>query len=51
VAPAGSWILYRPATGARLVHVRMVDPRRAGVIVRIRVFEIDSGRFIREENP
>jgi len=51
VAPAGSWILYRPARGARVVHVRMVDARRAGVIVRVRVFEIDNGKLIREEAP
>jgi hypothetical protein len=51
IAPAGSWILYRPARGARVVHVRMVDERRAGRIVRVRVFEIDSGQFIREEHP
>ena len=51
VAPAGSWILYRPARGPRVVHVRMVDERRAGVVVRIRVFEIDNGNFIREEHP
>lgn len=50
-APAGSWILYRPAGRQRLVHVRMVDPRRAGVVLRIRVFEMDSGKFIREEHP
>jgi hypothetical protein len=29
----------------------MVDDRRAGVIVRIRVFEAESGRFVREESP
>jgi len=50
-APAGSWILYRPTTDRRVVHVRMVDERRAGVVVRIRVFEVESGRLVREENP
>jgi hypothetical protein len=50
-APAGSWILYRPARGARVVRVRMVDERRAGIVVRVRVFEIDSGKFLREEQP
>ena len=50
-APAGSWILYRPTADRRLVHVRLVDDRRPGVVVRIRVFEIESGRFVREENP
>jgi hypothetical protein len=50
-APAGSWILYRPASSARLVHVRVVDEHRAGKVVRLRVFEIDSGKFVREEEP
>jgi len=50
-APAGSWILYRPTTDRTIVHARIVDERRAGVVVRIRVFEVESGRFVREENP
>jgi len=50
-APAGSWILYRPATSTRLVHVRIVDEHRAGIVVRLRVFEIESGTFVREEQP
>jgi len=51
VAPPGSWILYRPTADRQIVHVRIVDDRRAGVIVRIRVFEAESGRFVREESP
>src|SRR6266699_1852504 len=50
-APALSWILYRPPADRKIVHARMVDERRAGVVVRIRVFEVESGRFVREENP
>ena len=50
-APAGSWILYRPTADRKIVHARIVDERRAGLIVRIRVFEAESGRFVREENP
>ena len=51
VAPAGSWILYRPASRTRLVHVRVVDEHRPGKVVRLRVFEIESGKFVREEDP
>jgi len=51
VAPPGSWILYRPTVDRRLVHVREVDQRRTGMVIRIRVFEIETGRFVREENP
>jgi len=31
--------------------VRVVDERRAGVVIRVRVFDIDSKRLLREENP
>lgn len=50
-APAGSWIIYRPSADRKLVHVREVDRLRAGVVIRIRVYEVDSGKFVREENP
>lgn len=49
VAPAGSWIVYRPTDDQKLVHVREVDPHRAGVVVRIRIFDIESKRLIHEE--
>ncbi|MGH7701230.1 MAG: hypothetical protein ACREMJ_12025, partial [Gemmatimonadales bacterium] len=51
VAPAGSWIVYRPTRDRRHVHVRVVDRRRAGVIVVVRVFEAAGGRFVREARP
>lgn len=47
-APAGSWIVYRPSKDRRVVHVRLIDERRPGVIVRIRVFDLD-GRLIGDE--
>ena len=49
VAPAGSWIVYRPTDDKKLVHVREVDPHRAGVVVRIRIFDIESKRLVHEE--
>jgi hypothetical protein len=49
LAPAGSWILYRPGDDRRLVHVRYVDERRAGAVIRIRVFEAESGKYLRDE--
>jgi hypothetical protein len=48
-APAGSWILYRPTSERRLVHVRYVDDRRPGTVIRIRVFEAESGKYVRDE--
>jgi len=50
-AAAGTWILYRPADEPSLVHVRVVDPRRAGVVIRVRIFDIESDQLVREENP
>jgi hypothetical protein len=29
----------------------VVDQRRAGVVIRIRIYEADNGKFVREENP
>jgi hypothetical protein len=48
-APAGAWILYRPDSDRRLVRVQYVDDRRAGVVIRVRVFEAETGKFVREE--
>jgi hypothetical protein len=43
--------VYRPTRDKKLVHVRVVDDRRAGSIVTVRVYEVADGRFIREEHP
>jgi hypothetical protein len=51
VAPPGSWIVYRPTDDRKLVHVREVDSRRGGVVVRIRIFDIETRRQVAEENP
>jgi hypothetical protein len=47
-APAGSWIVYRPPEHKREVYVRMVDRRRAGIVVGFRVYDIQRGTLIRE---
>jgi len=31
--------------------VRVVDERRAGVVIRIQIFDIDTGQLVREEQP
>lgn len=51
VAAAGTWILYRPKSEPKVLHVRIVDERRAGVVVKIQVFDLDSKRLLREETP
>jgi hypothetical protein len=50
-APAGSWVIYRPTRDRRIVHVRVVDERRRGVVAIVRIFEIEGGRFVRETRP
>ncbi len=50
-APAGAMILYRPGRDRRIVRVRYVDSSRVGVVVRIRIFEAASGKFLRDEKP
>ena len=47
-APAGSWILYRPSKDRKVVHVRVVDDRRAGVVVGRRVYDIRKGNLVSE---
>jgi hypothetical protein len=48
VAPAGGWILYRPNEDRKVVHVRVVDERRPGVVVHLRVYDAMRGTLIRE---
>jgi hypothetical protein len=48
LAPAGSWIVYRPGRDKKVVHVRVVDERRPGVIIRLRVYDAQRGTLIRE---
>ena len=49
-APAGSWIVYRPTRDRKLVHVRVVDARRMGLVTVVRVFDVD-GRWIKDLSP
>lgn len=48
MAPAGSWIVYRPSEDRKVVHVRVVDERRPGVVVHLRVYDAVRGTLIRE---
>ena len=47
-APAGSWILYRPSDDKDVVHVRVLDQRRPGIVVQQRVYDVRRGTLIRE---
>lgn len=48
-APPGAWILYRPGRDRRVVHVRYLHEQRAGVVIRVRVFEAETGKYLRDE--
>jgi hypothetical protein len=45
-APPESWVLFRPRTDPRLIHVRIVDPDRAGVITKVRVYDAERGTYL-----
>src|SRR5437899_1138982 len=51
IAPAGSWIVYRPNYDRRLAYVRVVDERRPGIVIRVRIFDLETYRLVREELP
>ncbi len=48
-APAGSRIIYSPTDDKKVVHVKVIDQSRPGIVVRVRVYDVASGSFIREE--
>jgi hypothetical protein len=47
-APAGSWIVQRPGRDRSYVHVRVVDERRPGVVIRMQVYQIRDGKLVRQ---
>lgn len=49
VAPAGTWILYRPTNDKRVVHARVIDPKRDGVVTIVRVYDVNRGTYLGQE--
>jgi hypothetical protein len=47
-APPGSWVLHRPTQDRGQVQVFYLDAERPEVISRVRVFDTESGRLLRE---
>ena len=45
-APPESWILFRPQQDPRLVHLRIIDPDRAGVVSQVRVYDAQRGTYL-----
>jgi hypothetical protein len=50
-APAGAWVLHRPTSDRNVVRVQVVDVRRFGVITEILIYDVETGKFVRQENP
>ncbi len=49
-APAGSMVLYRPSRERSMVRVRYIHEARVGVVITVRMFEAETGRFVRVED-
>lgn len=47
-APPGSWIIYRPTRDKKVVHVRVMDDHRQGVVVLMRVYDAVRGTLVSE---
>jgi hypothetical protein len=45
-ATPGTWVLYRPPDDARVVHVRVMHPEKAGVVIRINIFDAEKGTYL-----
>jgi hypothetical protein len=50
-ALGGSWVLYRPPDHRELIHVRVIDPRRVGIVVATRIYEAEHGTYLGREGP
>jgi hypothetical protein len=45
-APAGTWVLYHPEDDERVVHRRVIDPARQGVILRVDIYDAERGTYL-----
>lgn len=48
--PAGGWLVYRPTESRRQVRVWVYDDTQS-VVSLVRIFDIVTGRLLREETP
>jgi hypothetical protein len=44
-------VIYRPERHPREVHARVIDSKRAGVVVLVRVYDAARGDYLRREKP
>ena len=45
--PAGAWLLHRPGDDRKHVRVTAYDDRRPGVVLAVRLYEANTGVFVR----
>src|SRR5256886_7410590 len=48
LAPAGAWVLHRPTHDQKVVHVRVIDDRRAGIVSIVRIYDIQTAHWLRD---
>lgn len=48
--PQGAWLVYRPSKSKKEVRVTVYDDRRP-VVSLVRIFDVATGRLLREERP
>jgi hypothetical protein len=51
MAPAGSWIIYKPLGNRKLVQVQVIDARQAGLVILTRIYDAETTRLLREDGP
>lgn len=50
-ALGGSWVLERPEVEPGLIYVRVIDPRRVGVVVAVRSYRAATGEYLGRKEP
>ena len=51
VALGGSWVLERPTERPEEVYVRVIDPRRVGIVVAVRRYRAATGEYLGRMEP
>ncbi len=47
--PPGAWLVHRPRKDRQLARVSVYHAQRRGSVVTIRLYDAESGEFLREE--
>lgn len=49
--PPGAWLISRPDDKGKNVKVSVYHPLKLGIVVVIRIYDAETGRFLSEERP